>query len=85
MIDGNTALLTCHAPEIGYELCANEPGGTYLRLARNIFPGPESSRFVFLDRAADAMYFIPDDGYDGRELWRSTARGDSIFAAGFDG
>jgi len=78
---GGALLFAAYRPELGLELWRSDGSAAGTHLARDIAPGPASSLTV--DRlkttvvAANAVFFVADDGASGPELWRSdgTAEG----------
>lgn len=83
-LDANTAAFSCRTEATGGELCAIDADGANPRIVRDIFPGPEASGIEPVGVTDGAAYFVADDGYHGSELWRVVARGDAVFANGFD-
>lgn len=83
-LDAQTALFSCHLPDAGWESCLIGVDGANPRLALDRFPGPGDSLPALLGRTTNAVYLIADDGYHGREPWVVRARGDRVFADGFD-
>ncbi len=83
-LDAETAVFSCRTAATGGELCAIDADGANPRVVRDIFPGPEASRVEPIGVTSEATYFVADDGYRGSELWRVIARGDAVFADGFD-
>jgi ELWxxDGT repeat protein len=83
-LDANTAVFACSPSTAGPELCAIDADGGNLRLAADIFPGPNGSLPQFIGRTGDALYFSADDGVHGGELWRVSRPMDALFADGFD-
>ena len=68
---GGALVFAATLASVGEELFVSlgQPGTS--RLVRDIYPGPNDSRPLFLTAVGSTVYFVAEDGVAGRELWKT--------------